>query len=192
MNNIFFTADTHFMHENILSANPDLINKGRPWSNTRDHDEELLANWNNVVDKNDVVYHLGDFALGKGPKKVLQCYYQAIIYRLNGKKHLIIGNHDKKETLALDGWESINNMMKIKVFDQVIILCHYPMMAWDRSHYGTWHLHGHMHNMLNPSTNRYRIDVGVDNWSWAPVSFNRIKQECETIEFKKITDLQGE
>jgi calcineurin-like phosphoesterase family protein len=60
--------------------------KLRPWDNTEDMDEALVANWNAVVRPKDTVYHLGDVVINR---RAL-----ATIARLNGTKILIKGNHD--------------------------------------------------------------------------------------------------
>lgn len=79
---IFVTADTHFNHTNIIKY------CNRPFKDVNEMNETIIKNWNEVVGVNDIVYHLGDF--GFGTKEELQ----KIFDRLNGKKYLIIGNHD--------------------------------------------------------------------------------------------------
>ena len=79
---IFVTADTHFNHENIIKY------CNRPYENVQDMNEDIIKKWNEVVGKDDIVYHLGDY--GFGSKEELQ----KIFNRLNGKKYLIMGNHD--------------------------------------------------------------------------------------------------
>ena len=57
-NQIYFTADLHFGHANILKHSPN-----RPFSDTVDikaHDEWLLDLWRSTVDKRDTIYILGD------------------------------------------------------------------------------------------------------------------------------------
>jgi len=78
--NIFFTSDTHFGHKNILKY------CNRPFVNVEEMDEVMIERWNGRIGKNDSVYHLGDFSFSSNPKT----YFE----RLNGKKILIIGNHD--------------------------------------------------------------------------------------------------
>ena len=66
MNKIYFTADLHFGHSNILKHSPK-----RPFSDTVDivaHDEWLLDLWKSTVDKRDTVYILGDLTFLKSEK----------------------------------------------------------------------------------------------------------------------------
>ena len=62
---VYFTADTHFSHKNIL------LYENRPYQSIEEMDNDLIEKWNKTVGKNDTVYHLGDFVLvaqqnGKG------------------------------------------------------------------------------------------------------------------------------
>jgi len=80
---IFFTSDTHFGHENIIKYCK------RPFKDAAEMDKVLIRNWNRVVGPNDLVYHLGDFAVGGGPAG-------PYLDQLNGRIILIHGNHDER------------------------------------------------------------------------------------------------
>ena len=81
--------------------------------------------------------------------------------RLKGKKHLIIGNHDK-ETLksCKQYFESIDYYKKIHDNGKTIVLCHYPMAEWDGFYRGSYHIYGHIHNSVN---NTYLIMKNIQN-----------------------------
>jgi calcineurin-like phosphoesterase family protein len=81
MGNVFFTADLHFDHKNIIEYCQ------RPYKSVQEMNEALIANWNDVVNKGDEVYILGDFSLST--KNLPD-----IATQLNGHKYLIPGNHD--------------------------------------------------------------------------------------------------
>ena len=55
---VFFTSDTHFNHANIIKFCE------RPFGSIEEMNEALIANWNRVVGKDDIVFHLGDFCFG--------------------------------------------------------------------------------------------------------------------------------
>jgi len=80
---IFFIADMHLGHANIIK------HCDRPFSSVEEMDEHLISAWNKSVRPNDSVYILGDliFRSTASPDSYLS--------RLRGKKHLILGNHDK-------------------------------------------------------------------------------------------------
>lgn len=80
---IFLIGDTHFMHRNIIKY------CNRPFKDVEEMTETLIKNWNSVVGKNDIVYVVGDFALC-GKAKIIEIGNQ-----LNGRKRLILGNHDQ-------------------------------------------------------------------------------------------------
>ena len=80
---IFFTSDSHFGHANIIK------HCNRPFSSVEEMDEHLISAWNSRVRPSDTIYILGDliFRSTASPDSYLS--------RLRGKKHLILGNHDK-------------------------------------------------------------------------------------------------
>lgn len=165
---MFFTSDTHLFHT--------LMAKMRGFQNVEEMNEKLIDNWNASIHRHDTVYHLGDFAFNNPDLKKTR-------YRLNGKIHLISGNHDKKNNQLYNGtlFSSHSDLMTLMVNKQPIVLCHYQMKIWDRSHFGAWHLFGHSHTGLNTprlhSGEGKSFDVGVDNWGLYPVSYDQVVAE---------------
>ena len=89
--NHYFTADPHYGHDNIRRF------CDRPFDSWWEMNKVLIANHNAVVGPNDHVYFVGDFAfMNKG--KIVE-----ILKRLNGKKFMILGNHDKEHTNVVHG-----------------------------------------------------------------------------------------
>lgn len=170
----YFTADTHFGHKKVIEY------CNRPFSSVEEMNETLIANWNSRVGKNDVIYHLGDFAF-LSPSGM-----RSIFDRLNGEKHLILGNHDQLKTMKLLKWDSIQSMREIRIGEQRIVLLHYAMKIWNKSHHGAWHLYGHSHNSLPDDPNSLSIDVGVDARGYAPISFTEIGEIMKRKNFVPI------
>jgi calcineurin-like phosphoesterase family protein len=83
MSNVWFTSDTHFGHARIIELS------NRPFRDVQHMNEMLVKNWNDKVAPDDHVYHLGDVALGSFADSI------AYVGRLNGIKHLVVGNHDR-------------------------------------------------------------------------------------------------
>lgn len=155
---IWFTADTHFGHKNIIQF------CDRPFSDIDEHDEHLIKSWNSKITPTDEVYHLGDFSLCSKDRA------NEIASRLNGKIFFIRGNHDK--AAPVDRFEWVKDYHELKVNKQMFVLSHYAHRVWNKSHYGSFHLFGHSHGDLpdfGTST-----DVGVDRWNYAPVSLDEI------------------
>lgn len=169
----FITADHHFSHENILH----LCN--RPFNSVEEMDRIMIANWNRVVGKNDIVYHLGDlFWNDKSAREILPL--------LNGEIYLILGNHDKrwKQSRKKLQRSSTNPDSNLIVLERDIleinspvmaVLCHYPLMSWNRAYYGAWHFHGHTHSN-NCLSEGKRINVCVENTGYTPVNLEDFKE----------------
>ncbi len=104
---VYFTSDTHFGDPRVLRIDR------RPYPDLATHDAALVENWNAVVEPDDTVWHLGDFALGPPPERVIE-----ILASLHGRKHLIVGNNDGPATLAAQAWESVAHYAEIKKLHQ--------------------------------------------------------------------------
>lgn len=158
MPNFWFTSDTHFGHEKIIKY------CDRPFSNANEMDETIIENWNKRIRKNDIVYHLGDFSMGDPTP---------YIKRLNGKIHLLLGNHDRYAHKAASFWQWTKTISIAKMNGFEITLCHYAMLTWKKSCYNTWSLHGHTHGRIEPVGKSW--DVGVDNNRFRPLSLEEIE-----------------
>jgi calcineurin-like phosphoesterase family protein len=172
----FFTSDIHFGHKNILKYDK------RPFKHISEHDERIIENWNHLISNQDDVYYLGDFAFA--PRD----YIESILMRLNGRKNFIKGNHDKKDTIEL--YKKYGNFLgelrKISVNNQEIVLCHYAMKVWDKSHHGSWHLYGHSHGSLPDDIHSLSFDVGINNHDYEPIEFEQVKKIMSKKHFKPI------
>ena len=145
----YYISDLHFGHENIIR----LCN--RPFKNVREMDETLIKNWNSVIKPEDEVYILGDliFRASKAPAD----YFS----KLNGKKYLIKGNHDKINYQWKPYFEWIKDYAEVEDNGRRVILSHYPMVEWNGFFRGSIHLFGHIHN--NTENNSYKIMRNIDN-----------------------------
>jgi calcineurin-like phosphoesterase family protein len=169
-----FIADTHFGHALMISERKNDDGSARPklrdFASIDDHDEHIVDMWNAVVTPTTTVYHLGDFAFWKLPIERVQ----RIFDRLNGRKNLLIGNHDVPEIESL-GWEQVfKGPVHFKDADSGIkfVGSHHPLREWDGFFSGTVHIHGHTHSNL-PSSRR-SLDVGVDNVGYVPLTVAEI------------------
>jgi calcineurin-like phosphoesterase family protein len=185
------TSDTHFGHLNLTQAgNPNFTTK-RPFKTVVEMNEALIANWNAVVKPDDEVFHLGDVCMGQSQ------YWKSTLDRLNGKINLIIGNHDErliKECAYRFEWikpyhelytQDPNTNQKI-----ILILCHYPLLTWNKAGKGSIMAHGHCHNNITEKHNKgtRRIDVGVDNpvANFAPISLKKLCKIMEGINYTPV------
>lgn len=168
------TSDTHFGHRNIMKDT--FCAPSRPHASVEEMDEFIIETWNKHITAKDTVYHLGDFSMTHdfdADKKIFD--------RLNGHKNLLLGNHDGQHTKRL-GWDHIAELREIHIPNNKVIMFHYPMEQWNKSHRGTLHLHGHVHSMKNvPKTADIpnRIDVGWDR-HMRPLHMDEIVKHFET------------
>lgn len=184
METTFFTSDLHFGHTNILKY------EDRPWDTVEEMNEGLIDNWNATVPPEGRTYVIGDFIMGKHAENL------SIIKRLNGKKILIAGNHDKC-------WGGHKDFAKHKlkyvdagiywmadttsaVFNsERVILCHFPKRAtmtkydtkFEKYHQttDTTLLHGHVHSAWKVDAANKQINVGTDVWDFKPVSLEELE-----------------
>lgn len=134
---IRFISDLHFGHQNCLAYD------NREFPSIEAHDEALIEAWNSVVEIDDDVWILGDFSWYPATKTI------EIFKRLNGVKHLCIGNHDKKLLKNLDVRKlfiEIVDYKEIQLTDRLgVVLSHYPIPCFNHHYYGWYHLYGHVH-----------------------------------------------
>lgn len=173
---IWFTSDTHFLHENIIESS------SRPFADLAEMESAMIKNWNAVVKPGDTVYHLGDFALSWGKKHKEPI--DRLLSRLNGQKWLIVGNHDRDEVVKNQRWNKVTHYHEIKVdlgglHKQRIVMSHYPFRSWNQMHRGAWMLHGHSHGNLSDIGGK-TMDVGVDVHNYAPISLDEVKSFMES------------
>lgn len=171
MKKIWFTGDPHYGHFNIIKYCK------RPFATVEEMDSKLIANHNSVVSPDDDVYILGDIAFSNPAE---------YIGRLNGRKFLIRGNHDKHIDECRPRVVWIRDLTQINILGQKIVLCHYAMRVWANSHHGSWHLYGHSHGTLPDDPNALSLDVGVDCHGYFPVSFEQIKGLMAKKKFKPV------
>ena len=133
----YFISDIHFGHKNCLAFD------NRPFTTIEEHDEYIISSWNDTVGVDDDVYIIGDISWYNSTKTI------EIFSKLNGRLHLIKGNHD---TTVLKNPEFRNLFVEITDYKELfidrntsIVLCHYPIPCFKNHYYGWYHLYGHVH-----------------------------------------------
>lgn len=166
---IWYTSDTHFWHANVIKYCK------RPFETVEEMNRELIRRWNERVAPGDTVFHLGDFAMG--PRSVIA----PTRAKLNGKIHLVKGNHDRSVTAMLaEGFDVVTT--EAGLFDYVdgmhiaVFMHHHPVTdfatRYPLSMPGEWdmyiHLCGHVHEEFARQGNV--INVGVDVSDFRPLT----------------------
>lgn len=184
----WFTSDTHFGHANIIKY------CNRPFGGIYHMDETLVNNWNAVVGDTDVVYHLGDVALGAFDR------WDEILTSLNGYKVLLVGNHDRIFKGEKERTQERFYNDYAKWFDEIwdhyttnlsngqqVNLSHFPYNgdSHDGDRYEEYRtpdrgvplIHGHTHSdkiLSRSSKGTLQVHVGVDAWNYSPVSEEQV------------------
>lgn len=130
----YYIADTHFGHANIIRYD------NRPFKSMEEMDAAMILNWNKVVSSDDTVYILGDFSWHKENETL------EILKRLDGRKVLIKGNHDRISPAISKMFSLIVDYLEINDHGERVIMSHYPMPFWNGQFRDSIHLYGHIHN----------------------------------------------
>ena len=171
---IYLISDTHFCHKNILTY------ENRPFTDLVDMREKLISNWNSVIGPDDEVYHLGD--VGFFNKEL----GMSIVSRLNGHKHLILGNHDghSKSWFKDIGFETVEKHELLEVNGVKILLTHYPHSQPLPKEGYDLHFYGHVHGKGNepglyPTLALNGACLCVERWNYLPVEINKVIDGCK-------------
>ena len=103
---VFFTSDTHWGHANIIRF------CSRPFVSVEEMNDILIQNWNNVVPKDGIVFHLGDFAFGGSQ------LWNDVLSKLNEVQNKLdnISNNVNNQNTAIDNMSKQiidnNNLVK--------------------------------------------------------------------------------
>ena len=159
MTAIYVTSDQHFDHRNANRLCE------RPFSSLEEMNEVLLSRWNETVGPQDIVYHLGDLALGQKPWLWLE--------KLHGQIIIIRGNHDRK-------WYARDKSLTLSYAGIDLLLIHRP---WEAADWEGWILHGHSHQkrpFIDPENRR--VNVSVEMTDYRPVLLDTIVERIYDIE----------
>lgn len=189
----WWTSDTHFSHTNIIKY------CNRPFRDVQEMNEALIEKWNSTVSPDDVVYHLGDLALGQAIEQQI-----ALTARLHGRKHLVPGNHDRiaesfegRRNVAKylpvyknAGWTILPEKFEHVIGERRVVICHFPYVGDSQDadryrHYrprdsGLPIIHGHVHTEFAVLGRQF--NVGVDVRGFAPVDEAVIVRWLETLD----------
>ena len=168
----FFTADTHFGHGGALGL------FRRPFPDVASMDTAMAQLWNETVAPIDEVWHLGDVAVQPRSPRSASTFVDhllELLFRLNGRKHLILGNSDLPGWTSWPGWNSVQPYAEIAVDDVPLVLCHYALRSWNNMGRGAVNLHGHSHGGLPPLLRQF--DVGVDVRGFRPVTLHDLRRK---------------
>lgn len=207
---IWVTADLHLSHKNII------VYSGRPFLNETEtkeylekveykkslpveqqfkyrikinvsqqsideHDNTVINNINKYVKRTDILYIGGDCCFPSHLDVAKKFRDRINCENIN----LVIGNHDKPKYIH-SVFNKCKDIMEFKVGEQFVVMSHYAMVVWNKSHHGSYNFYGHSHSSLEEFMdktfpNRKSIDVGIDNaykivGEYRPFHFNELDE----------------
>lgn len=189
---IYFSSDLHFNH------NKDFLYKPRGFDSIDAMNMAVVSNWNSVITNEDDVYILGDLMLGDNEAGI------SLLKMLNGKLHIILGNHDTESRIEL--YKTLKNVIEIcyaiqlKYKKAYFFLCHYPVITANFDDQLPWAKHlinlfGHTHQQYTfYNDNLYMYNVGLDAHNCYPVSIEQIIEDIknEKDKINRIKNKKGE
>lgn len=169
----WFTSDWHFYHQAIIKY------CYRPHKTERAMREEIIAKHNEVVRPKDTVYVLGDCGmLGRDKLSKLR----PILNKMNGTKHLILGNHDEGKPFTYEriGFTTVHTALQ---YNKDIILRHDPATAnvMPDKIWLVGHVHNVFHIIIDPIV---CFNVGVDVNDFYPVNLDQIMEKINEAKEK--------
>lgn len=169
----YYISDLHLNHANIIEY------CNRPFKDIKEMNDTIINNINMRVKERDSLYILGDVGFGTVEEMV------NLLNRINGKKILVAGNHDKtylSHKKFQDCFESVHEILEISDFGKKVVLFHYPMTSWNRSFHGSIHLYGHVHNNETRCKVRNAYNVSVEVTDYRPLKLKEILESGSTTE----------
>lgn len=178
--NVFFTSDFHLFHKNVLKFD------NRPFIDVNEMHVALEGGWNEVVGPNDIVIYLGDLSFARREEKP---YVEEILNHLNGEIHFVLGNHDKYDDIKkMTRFKSVSDYLEVRIghmedykkVETLFCCMHYPIYSWNKSHHGSYMVHGHCHGNLHHGEdasyywNRRAIDAGCMLHDYKPISYKEV------------------
>ncbi|MDO5620490.1 MAG: metallophosphoesterase [Paracoccus sp. (in: a-proteobacteria)] len=163
----FFTADTHFSDDAVRRF------FGRPFGSVAAMDAAMIERAA-VVGPDDDFWIIGDFALCDSA--AAQDRARVVFEALPGRKHLVRGNHDPDWVVTELPWASVHDLVELDADGRRFVLCHYPLVTWNGVRKGAVQLFGHVHKSWRGAEGQ--VNVGVDQWDFAPVSADQAEVEA--------------
>ena len=171
----WITSDLHFGHTNIMKFCPQ--SRARYKNDVDYMNEEMVREWNATIAPEDTVYILGDVAFLPAAKAV------SIMRRLNGKKILVEGNHDRKllnDPVFRSCFAEVHQYLCITYDKTRVVMFHYPIAEWDQMHRGAVHFHGHLHGNVSGMEKFRCRDMGMDATGFIAVPMERAIADAMT------------
>ena len=187
MAKIFFIADLHFGHKDVIAFDK------RPFSSVEEMEAEMIRRWNGRVSEGDHVFVIGDMF-----GDVNTAHAGEIVRALNGRIHLIRGNHDPKGEVFESFFEEVVPSKQIQVrvrgVKQRVVMRHRLLPIFKGHDEGVVMLYGHTHDsFVSHAEDQYisfmnwlgiplhAVNVGACRMDYEPKTLEEILEQAGTI-----------
>lgn len=174
MSEIYVISDPHFYHDNVIKF------ANRPFVNMDNMIESMVAQWNNIVSKRDVVICTGDWGWGT------KSYHLAS--ELNGMIRLVMGNHDYGDLSQLiKHFHSVHGSLK----KGDILFSHIPVFL-DNWHTWKYVVHGHYHSKAENVPDWRYFNANMDALGrYSPIHIEEIHAEFRKRKLEELVNGDG-
>lgn len=177
-----YISDMHLGHANAIDFDH------RPFMDVDEMDHCMIELWNSRVSADDDMYIVGDFCFKS--ERTPDWYLR----QLKGHKHLIIGNHDSIMVNCPEAakyLESMDKMLHVSNDGKQICLCHFPLTQWNKAHYGSWHIYGHIHADKGEvyqfmKTRQHALNAAACINNYTPASMNELIRNNAQFQVKDV------
>lgn len=166
-----------------------MILLSRGFSTVEEHDKLILNNILETTKPGDNLYFLGDAFWKYTSQQVAE--FMTILKKHKLNFHWILGNHDKLSWTKSGVVKWVGQIKDITIEKQPLTLCHYPLLVYNRSHYSSVNLYGHLH--VNDSTDKKMksissimepvlgksLNVNVEMHNYKPISFEQVMEQVK-------------
>lgn len=173
--NIYVISDNHWNHEEIIKY------CNRDFKDVKEMNETMIKRWNSIVKPNDMVINLGDIIFTKGDSRRIV----KTLNKLNGRKILIKGNHDRKSYswYMYNGFDFVAERAIWRLNGKKILFVHDPRSISYRD-YRTCNviLHGHLHDkgLFVKKRKQCRIvNLSVEQINYKPMNLTSLLNKLQ-------------
>jgi calcineurin-like phosphoesterase family protein len=202
---IWFCADLHLGHRNIMKFSPDridilgldkfyskeLIARAFQATTLKQDSQAEIAEAQNILSRardkmDELIIKQWNETIGFSDDVYILgdvSFWKAdkterLLNQMHGRLHLIRGNHDHG-TDMLDRWELVKDYAEIKFDGIPTIMFHFPIQEFCMQHRGAIHIHGHTHNNLPKHLGKV-LDVGMESLGKIAIEWAELKDYMAT------------
>lgn len=164
--NRYFIGDLHIGHENMAFR--------RGYDTLEEYHITLISTWNTTISNTDIVYICGDLAIN-----INKCI--DVLTKLNGKKVLILGNHDTNKNIKK--LQPYLHGICSSISFEGIVFTHIPVHPFELERgRSRANVHAHLHEKY--FVDRRYTSVSVERIGLKPLPFDYFRKQFNGVRSK--------